>query len=400
MVRIKWPFSKREKKAPTSSWLCSPGAYEVLCQDGYTPLNRNPDVRICVDKIADLVSSMTVYLMTNTPTGDRRVVNGLSRMLDITPTKALTKKDWLYLLVRTLLLDGEGNAVIIPIMKDGLIEELIPVPPSQVSYRPAAGGYVIVINGVEYDPATLIHFKWNPDPDAPFWGAGVRVLLREVVTTLKQATATTRDFLNKPRPGVIVNVDSTEQDLQTIEGRRVIFDKYVKSVDTGDAWVIPGEIIKIEQLKPQSLKDLAISDSVTLDRRFITALFGVPRFFLGTDQYNRGEHNYFVTTRIMHFCQIISQELTRKLLIAPCMYFKFNPRSLYDYSITELSNIGTKLRPAGVMTGNEVRDWIGLDPSDSPGMDEFSILENYIPVDDIGDQKKLKGGDGTGSAEN
>ena len=91
----------------------------------------------------------------------------------------------------------------------------------------------------------------------------------------------------------------------------------------------------------------------------------------------------------MNIAQTIEQELTLKILNNDARYFRCNPRSLYSYSMTELANIARDWRAAGLMTGNEGRNWLNLPPLS--GLDELVMLENYIPTDRLGDQKKLKG---------
>ena len=58
-----------------------------------------------------------------------------------------------------------------------------------------------------------------------------------------------------------------------------------------------------------------------------------------------------------------------------------------DWDLATISDVFGKLSDRGFVTGNEVRDRIGMSPAD--GLDEFRILENYIPYDMSGLQSKL-----------
>ena len=362
---------------------------EDLSVSGYTSLLQSPDVAAVVGAVASIVGSSTICLMRNTPQGDVRVRDRLSRFMDIHPYSLGTRKSLIEWIIVTMLTTGNGNAFVLPVTEGGMLADLIPMPTATVSSN-GDDDYLVQWKGRTYAPDEVLHFVYNVDPFQPWLGRGVRVQLKDILQNLKQAAATTNNFMSKKwKPSIVIKVDGVADEISTEEGRRNLLKSYVSSDNAGEPWIIPADLMDVQTIKPLSLADLAISDSVQLDRRSVAAAFGVPAFLLGLGEYKQDEYNGFIRRTIIPLATGIAQELTKKLLTSEEMYFKFSTRRLYSYSLTELAQVGDDQFIRGIMTGNEVRDWLDLSPKS--GLDELVILENYIPQGMIGAQKKLKG---------
>ena len=383
-------FKKREKPTtPIALWL---NDNKDFCVSGYTSLDKNPEVMTACRRIAELIGSMTIHLMSNTQRGDVRIVNELSRTIDITPISTMTRSHWMEAIVMNMLLYGEGNSVVWPHTWDGLLRSLEPIAASRISFLPMPENpyryYRILIDGQAHDPESMLHFVHNPDKYYLWKGRGITVSLREVVDSLKQAEATKKGFMkSKWKPSLIVKVDAMTEEFSGIEGRKKLREDYLETGEAGAPWIIPAQQFDVQEVRPLSLSDLAIADTVTLDKRTVASICGVPPFVLGVGEYDQKAWNSFIQNTVRPICTNIAQELTRKLIINPKWYLKFNVRSLMDWDLTQLYQVYGGLTDRGIVTGNETRDILGMSPLD--GLDELTVLENFIPMDMIGNQSKL-----------
>lgn len=397
-------MSKKHRAKPTARdepaqkrslvWMADQNSWKSLECKGYVPLSQNPEVCTAVDTIARLIGSMTIHLMRNTIAGDVRVIDELAKKVDINPNQNLTRSEFVRWIVRTMMLDGDGNAVVYPKTRAGYLKDLIPIPAAYTAFVPDGEyGYKIMISGQEYKPDRLLHFRCNPGRFYPWLGEGYRLTLADVAQNLRQAAATEKGFMSSEyKPSLIIKVDALVDEFSSPEGRDKLLESYCRAGQAGEPWLIPAQQFDVQQVKPLTLSDLALADFVKLDKQTVASILGIPSFVLGVGDFSRDAWNSFINTTIMPMAQNIQQELTQKLLLSPDLYFRFNSWSLYSYSMTEMVEAGGQMVDRMALRRNEWRDWLGLPPD--PDMDDLLALENYVPADRLGDQAKLNGGDG------
>ena len=361
---------------------------------GYTSLDQDPTILTACQAIATLVGLVSWHILENTDGGDRRIKNELSRKIDINPNSYLTRADFYEAIAMNMLLYGNGNAIVRPHTEDGYLRDLEVVPMDRVTFVPDntfGYGYWVYIDGIKYDPRDLLHFRLHPDKQYPWKGTGIKVAIKDVANNLKQAARTEKGYLSSEyKPPLIVKVQAMGEEFQSKEGRDSIAEDYLSTSKEGQPWIIPAEQMDVTSVKPLTLQDLAISDTVKLNKETAAAIVGVPSFLVGVGDFKKDEYNNFIQTTVKHIVEKIQQTITKALILSPNWYVKGNVWALLDWDLQQITTVFTEGGDRGWVTGNEFRDRINLEPKE--GLDELKVLENYIPADMSGNQSKLNGG--------
>lgn len=379
-----WPFKKRSAAGGLLGMYLS-GAGEL--PDGYIRLTDTPEVSACIDRIAGIISSATIYLEQNTKNGDKRLKNRLSRFVDIDPWPGHgTRQTWMSWIVRTMLGDGDGNALVFPKYERGEFTALVPMVNTSLIPAPNGDDYFVQWRGATLSPENVLHFRLFADEMQPWKGRGYRVQAQAVAESLQQTNKLKYNLSSpKYKPPLLISVNS-DSPLSDPDKRDEFRQKYFEGSDEGKPWILPADLMTVSQIKPLTLNDLAVRDTMELDKKTVASIFGVPPFLLGIGKFDQDEYNNFIRTVVLPICEGIEQELTLKLLISDELYFQFNRRRLYAYDMKNLVDMDLAMSDRGFMTGDEVREDACRDPA---GLNEFRVLENYIPWEMSGKQKKL-----------
>ena len=123
-----------QQKRCSAVWLTDQAGWNDLCLTQYRPLDRCPEIVTACSRIADLIATMTIYLKENGKNGDMRLINELSRKVDIEPCSYMTRHTWMTGIVMNMLLYGKGNAVVVPHTEDGLLGDLEPIAADRVIF--------------------------------------------------------------------------------------------------------------------------------------------------------------------------------------------------------------------------------------------------------------------------
>jgi len=386
------PFKKQSSSRSALAYFLRNDDSDVYIP-GYHLARNCDEVKRCVNVIADYVSNMTIMLLSNTDkAGDDRIRNGLSRFIDITPCKTMTRKAFIQHIVNEMYI--KGNAVCLPEFDNsGHLTNLRPLLNPQFIEDPVNDSYKILYNGISFEPDEVLHFVRKPNKSKPYKGVDCVDSLTNTIQNLLQAQVTKKGFLRSEwKPSLVVSVSADAEELQDKELREKILKSYTETNRAGEPWLIPAGEIDVKEVKPLSLADLAIQDGLNLDIKCVAADLGVPPYDIGIGEFSKDAHNHFIGSTVYFTATVIAQELTRKILYKPEWYVKFNNKSLMQFTPAEKMTMVGALTDRGILTRNEGRTEFDYPPVDDPEMDEHQVLENYIPIDKLGSQKKLEGG--------
>ena len=362
-----------EERALENDLACQGGEFRIsrpYKQRGALSLSS---VFACCELISNSIASMDISVKNK----KTRHKIDLYRLNNIFYKNKLTKFNLLKNLVLDLLLYGNGYAKIEK-ASDGSAVGLTYLPAAEVSafFNDNVDDTYFTYKGKRYLPSDLIHIYKNSYNG--YIGVGIIQFARRSLDLANAAEDSALDFYDS---GLNINgiLHATEpmRKQQGQEALKALTGALQPSANSGGRIRFLPFDLKLEALSI-SAEDAQMIETRGFNVEDIARYFNVPVSLLTENNQNaEAVMLQFLTQCLTPFIVLIEDELNRKLITDPDLYFDFDERTLIRTDMKSMAVYIKTLTDAGIMTANEARELLGLPPKE--GADDLVIP--YTDVD-------------------
>lgn len=347
--------------------------YNDFGNSGYYPI----EFERAVETIGGLLGALTLQVWQSKGNTKERLKNAKSYWLDIEPVRGVTRLEWTKKVVRTMY---ERGVCFVSVETDSAGNQLKILDDALVQTDGTVRCYK---QNVVYKATDLLRFSVGTKPALE--------ALKQTNDNLRMAAALKARFLkNSFMPKMVVKVDVDMSALTDENDKRlkVLQNVIARSSESGQPIVFEQGFAEIQELKGRTYDELGLDVALKDEQLKVAAFFGLPAFLVGAGSFDREEYNLFIKTTFMTLVRMFEQQLSR-VFASKDVYVKYNTERLLSIDLSEQMSFVSECLAQGIMTPNEARQKLGLTPSEAKGMNDFRILENYVPVSQLGDQAKL-----------
>ncbi|MCQ2978729.1 MAG: phage portal protein [Clostridia bacterium] len=311
----------------------------------------------CVDYLSDSVASLPIYVQKGDKIDDEHVVN-----FCLNNIKNLNKNEFIKLLIQSVLLKGNGYALIQrngdgePIGLKYLEPQDVSIIYNKNSQSTPTYKYTLMPNST-IDPKDIIHIK-----KFTFDGVNGKSLVAFADRSLNLAHAGENSALNVFEHGMNMAGVLTANDVYKQEQLKQIRKQWHEGMSADGLVIIPNSMTF--QSVQMNGKDAQLLETRQFNNFEICRYFGIDPVLIGLESKTSLDiaRQEFVATTLNSYIQLLEQEFTKKL---------FNPITEKDYKVNfdenyllkrdkqKLAQFYSTLVQSGILTINEVRKEMG-----------------------------------------
>jgi HK97 family phage portal protein len=275
--------------------------------------------------------------------------------------------------ITTSALNSGNGLALIRRDSSGAVAELQPIPDGSVSSEINDEGVTYTLGNVTLTSDQVLHVGCYPDPIKPAWYVGPLDSCRTAMNLAADEDAAHSALVRTGSTGKIAISHPGAMSDGLVENIRNAWTTMHATPEGASRPLILREGMKAEKISQET------STTMLESRRFsiqeIARAFGVPPEMLyqqggGALASQAETARAYADGAIAQWVSAWESEITRKLL-PPGLHARFDTEILVRGSLRDAGNSYSKLVLAGVMSPNDARRRLGLDPL--PGLDEPSV---------------------------